>query len=119
MALHNDLGKEGERLALDYLRTKGYQVLEKNYTYLKAEVDIIVLKGNTLIAVEVKTRSSDYFGDPQDFIDPKKIKRLVLAIDHYVLEKDLDVMVRFDIIAILKQKNSVQIEHLKDAFLYF
>ena len=119
MAQHNDLGKKGEKLALDYLIANGYQVLEQNYTYLKAEVDIIVFKENILIAVEVKTRSSDYFGDPQDFIHPKKIKRLVLAIDHYILEKDLDVSVRFDIIAIVKQKKAFQIEHLKDAFLYF
>ena len=119
MAQHYDLGKKGEKLALDYLVANGYQVLEQNYTYLKAEVDIIVFKENILIAVEVKTRSSDYFGDPQDFIHPKKIKRLVLAIDHYVSEKDLDVSVRFDIIAIVKQKKAFQIEHLKDAFLYF
>lgn len=119
MAQHNDLGKEGEKLALDYLLAQGYQILEKNYTYLKAEVDVIALKENTLIAVEVKTRSSDYFGDPQDFIHPKKIKRLLLAIDQYVLEKDLDVTVRFDVIAIVKQKKAFQIEHLKDAFLYF
>ncbi len=119
MAQHNDLGKEGEKLALDYLLAQGYQILEKNYTCLKAEVDVIALKENTLIAVEVKTRSSDYFGDPQDFIHPKKIKRLLLAIDQYVLEKDLDVTVRFDVIAIVKQKKAFQIEHLKDAFLYF
>ena len=119
MAQHNDLGTEGEKLALDYLIANRYEVLEKNYTYLKAEVDIIAFKENTLIAVEVKTRSSGYFGNPQDFIHPKKIQLLVLAIDHYVLEKDLDVAVRFDVIAIVKQKNAFQIEHLKDAFLYF
>ena len=119
MAQHNDLGKQGEKLARDYLRDNGYQILETNYTYLKAEVDIIAFKAHTLVAVEVKTRSSDYFGEPQDFIHPKKIKRLVLAIDHYALEKDLDVTVRFDVIAIVKQKKAFQIEHLKDAFLYF
>jgi len=119
MAQHNELGKEGEEIAIDYLINHGYVLLEKNYRYLKAEVDIIVQKENVVIAVEVKTRSSDYFGDPQDFITPKKIKLMVSALDHYITENDLNVEGRFDIIALLKQKNSIQIEHLKDAFLYF
>jgi putative endonuclease len=119
MAEHNELGKEGEKIALNYLLKNEYQIVEKNYRFLKAEVDIIAQKENILIAVEVKTRSTDYFGDPQDFINTKKIKLLVSAMDHYVIERDLDVVVRFDIIAILKQKNVFQIEHLKDAFLHF
>lgn len=119
MAEHNELGNQGEKLAIDYLLKKGYKIVEKNYRFLKAEVDIIAQREKVLIAVEVKTRSTDYFGNPQDFISPKKIRLLVSAIDNYVLEKDLDVEVRFDIIAIVKQKNAFQIEHLKDAFLHF
>lgn len=119
MAEHNELGKKGEKIAVDFLQKNEYKILEKNYRYLKAEVDIIAEKNNVLVAVEVKTRSSDYFGDPQDFITPKKIKLLVSAIDFYVVEKDLDVEVRFDIIAILINKKGTKLEHLKDAFLYF
>ncbi|WOC41095.1 YraN family protein [Polaribacter sp. HL-MS24] len=119
MASHNELGTKGEQLAIDFLVHKGYTIREKNYRYLKAEVDIIAQKKNILAAIEVKTRSSDYFGNPQDFITPKKIKLLVSAIDHYVVERDLDVSVRFDIIAIIYDKNRHKIEHLKDAFLYF
>jgi len=92
---------------------------ERNYRYLKAEVDIIAQKKDVLAVVEVKTRSTDYFGNPQDFVKPKKIKLLLSAIDNYVVERDLDVEVRFDIIAIIHQKNDIKIEHLKDAFLYF
>ena len=119
MAKHNDLGKTGEQLAVNYLQEKGYKIIRRNFRYLKAEVDIIVKKDNEIIGVEVKTRTSDYFGNPQDFINQKKIKLMVLALDYYVTENDLDVEVRFDIIAIIKQKNAFQIEHLKDAFLYF
>ncbi|MGB1283573.1 MAG: YraN family protein [Polaribacter sp.] len=119
MAEHNELGKKGEQLATNFLIENGYTILEKNYRFQKAEVDIIALKEGILAVVEVKTRSTDYFGNPQDFIKPKKIKLLVSAIDHYVIKRDLDVEVRFDIIAIVKQKNSFKIEHLKDAFLYF
>ena len=119
MAQHNELGKKGEQLAIDYLLENGYTIVEKNYRFQKAEVDIIAQKENVLAVVEVKTRSTDYFGNPQDFVNPKKIKLLVSAIDNYVVEKDLDVEIRFDIIAIIKQKSDFKIEHLKDAFLYF
>ena len=119
MADHNELGKKGEQLAIDFLVKNGHTILEKNYRYLKAEVDIIAQKEDVVIAIEVKTRSSDFFGNPQDFVNPKKIKLLVSAIDNYIVEKNLDVEVRFDIIAIVNQKNNPKIEHIKDAFLYF
>ena len=119
MATHNDLGDKGEQIAIDYLIKNGYKIVERNYRYLKAEVDIIAQKETVLAIVEVKTRSSDYFGNPQDFVNQKKIKLLVSAIDFYVNENDLDVNVRFDIIAILKNKSTFKIEHLEDAFLYF
>lgn len=119
MAHHNDLGKEGEQLAIDHLKQHGYKIIDRNWRFQKAEVDIIAKKENTLAVIEVKTRSSDYFGNPQDFVNPKKIKLLVMAINEYVLSKNLDVDVRFDIIAIIKTKNDLKLEHLKDAFLYF
>ncbi|WP_158839920.1 YraN family protein [Polaribacter sp. L3A8] len=119
MAEHNELGKEGEKLAIKFLLKNGYKILETNYRYLKAEVDIIALKGEILAAVEVKTRSSDYFEEPQDAVKAKKIKLLVSAIDYYVVQRDLDVEVRFDIIAILINKKGTKLEHLEDAFLYF
>jgi putative endonuclease len=119
MAQHNDLGLKGEKLAIEYLEKKGYIIVEKNYRYRKAEVDIIARKDATLVVVEVKTRSSNYFGNPQDFVNPKKIKLLVTAIDDYVVKRDLDVEIRFDIIAILRNKEAYNIHHIKDAFLYF
>ncbi|WP_435261282.1 YraN family protein [Tenacibaculum sp. nBUS_03] len=119
MASHNELGKKGEELAVTFLKDKGYTILEKNYRYQKAEVDIIAKKNNTLSVIEVKTRSTDYFGNPQDFVNPKKIKLLVAAIDNYVVEKDIDIEVQFDIIAILNKNNKVVIQHIEDAFLHF
>lgn len=119
MATHNDLGKKGEAFAISYLQEKEYVILEQNYRYLKAEVDIIAQKGNDLIAVEVKTRSSLSFGNPQDFVNKKKIQLLVKAMDYYVINNDLDVEVRFDIIAIHQAADKMHIEHLEDAFLYF
>lgn len=72
MAEHNELGKLGEELAVDFLQKNGYDILETNWVFQKAEIDIIAQKDNTLVAVEVKTRSSIDFGLPQDFVKPKK-----------------------------------------------
>lgn len=119
MATHNELGKLGEDLAVDYLKKNGYTILNTNWTFQKAEIDIIAKIGNTLAIVEVKTRSSLDFGLPQDFVKPKKIQLLVKAIDAYVNENDLDFEVRFDIIAIHKEGKTFAIEHLTDAFFYF
>ena len=119
MAEHNELGKLGEELAVEFLRKEGYEILETNCTFQKAEIDIIAQKENTLAVVEVKTRSSLEFGLPQDFVKPKKIQLLVKAINEYVVSKDLDIEVRFDIIAVHKENKSFAVEHLKDAFYHF
>jgi putative endonuclease len=119
MAEHNELGKLGEELAVEYLQKNGYAILETNWTFQKAEIDIIAKKENILAIVEVKTRSSLDFGLPQDFVKTKKIQLLVKAVDAYVNEKDLDINVRFDIIAIHKEGKSFTIEHLIDAFYHF
>ena len=119
MAEHNELGKLGEELAVEFLRKNGYEILEPNWTFQKAEIDIIAKKENILAIVEVKTRSSIEFGLPQDFVKPKKIQLLVKAVDAYVIEKDLDIDVRFDIIAIHKEGKSFVMDHLIDAFYHF
>lgn len=119
MASHNELGKLGEELAVDFLQQNGYEILETNWTFQKAEIDIIAQKENVLAIVEVKTRSSIEFGLPQDFVKPKKIQLLVKAVNEYVVSNDLDVEVRFDIIAISKEFNEFHIEHIEEAFYYF
>ena len=119
MAAHNELGKLGEDLAVEYLKKNGYTILDTNWTFQKAEIDIIARTENTLAVIEVKTRSSLDFGLPQDFVKPKKIQLLVKAVDAYVNQKDLDLEVRFDIIAVHKEGKSFAIEHLIDAFFHF
>ena len=119
MADHNELGKLGEELAVEFLQKEGYEILETNWTFQKAEIDIIAQKENTLAVVEVKTRSSLEFGLPQDFVKPKKIQLLVKAVNEYVVSNNLDVDVRFDIIAIHKEGKSFVIEHLINAFYHF
>ena len=119
MADHNDLGKLGEELAAESLQKNGYAILETNWVFQKAEIDILAQKNNTLAVVEVKTRSSIEFGLPQDFVKPKKIQLLVKAVHAYVTENDLDLEVRFDIIAIVLSTEKPQIEHIENAFYHF
>jgi putative endonuclease len=119
MAVHNELGKLGEGLAVEFLQKNGYAILETNWTFQKAEIDIIAQKNTVLAIVEVKTRSSVDFGLPQDFVKPKKIQLLVRAVNEYVVSNDLDVETRFDIIAICKDGEDYKIEHIEDAFYHF
>ena len=119
MADHNELGKLGEEKAVEFLEKAGYEILERNWVFQKAEIDIIARKGEIVAIVEVKTRSSIDFGLPQEFVKPKKIQLLVKAVNEYITINDLDVEVRFDIIAIHKSTNGFVIEHLESAFYHF
>lgn len=119
MAEHNELGKLGEELAVEYLQKEGYKIVETNWVFQKAEIDIIAEKDNILAVVEVKTRSSTDFGLPQEFVKPKKIQLLVKAINEYVIQNDLDTNVRFDIISVTKVVGKYEIVHFIDAFYHF
>lgn len=119
MAEHNELGKLGEELAVEFLQKNGYEILETNWVFQKAEIDIIAQKENTLAIIEVKTRSSVDFGSPQDFVKSKKIQLLVKAVNEYVISNDLDCEIRFDIIAISKEDKNFKMEHIEDAFYHF
>lgn len=116
---HYELGKKGEEIACDFLIEKGFQILCRNYQFRKAEIDVIAQVNDILVVVEVKTRTSDYFGNPQDFINKKKISLLLGAINNYVERNDISLEIRFDVIAIIYRNNNYSIEHIEDAFLFF
>ncbi|MGC1471459.1 MAG: YraN family protein [Psychroserpens sp.] len=119
MANHNELGKKGELLAVDFLLKEGYSIIALNYLYQKAEVDIIAQKEDILAVVEVKTRTSADFGDPQQFLKPKQMQRIIKAVDFFVNDNEMNVEVRFDIIAIVMNKKGTSLEHLENAFYHF
>ncbi|QJP34088.1 YraN family protein [Nonlabens sp. Ci31] len=120
MAEHNDLGDEGEELAALHLLKSGYDILIRNYSFQKGEIDIIARKKDVVIIVEVKTRSTPDFGDPQDFLKKDQIQRLVATANHYVENfVEDEVEVRFDIVAIIKNKAGTKLEHIEDAFYHF
>ncbi len=114
----HELGKIGEDLAVDYLIKKGYQILERNWRSGHKEIDIIALNDDdVLIIVEVKTRKSDDFGEPDIAVGITKQRMLIWAADAYVRYKNLDVDVRFDIISIVISDAEPEIEHIEDAFI--
>jgi len=119
MAQHNELGKKGEQMAVDLLISNGYIIRARNYRFERAEVDILAEKDDILAVVEVKTRATTDFGNPQDFVKLKQIRNLVKAVDAFINETNMDLEVRFDIIAIVKNGQDYSIEHLKDAFYHF
>lgn len=114
-----ELGMEGERKAVEYLKKEGYEILETNWHFHRYEIDIIAKKADVLAIVEVKTRATDYFGDPEDAVDYKKRRRIIESADAYIEERDLDLEVRFDIVAILKTNDSLKLRYIEDAFLSF
>ena len=119
MSKSYDFGQTAENHAALFLQKKGYAVLARNFRYLKAEIDLIVRKENTLVVVEVKARSTLNFGTPASFIGKKKIRLLLQAADYFVQAQDLDVDVRFDIISIFNYQGKWTVEHLENAFYPF
>ena len=116
MAEHNELGQKGEELARKYLMGKGFRILETNYRYGKVEIDIIAEEGDYLVIVEVKTRSSSYYGDPEVFVDKRKQRFLIRAAGKYIMWKNIDKETRFDIVSVLITPTGSNINHIPDAF---
>jgi putative endonuclease len=116
MAEHNDLGRLGEEIAVKYLREKGFTIHETNWRFGKDEIDIIAEKGKFLVIVEVKTRRSSIFGEPEVFVNATKQRFLVRATQVYIERHDVKLEARFDIISIVLNANTKQINHIEDAF---
>lgn len=117
MAEHNKLGKEGEDAAVKYLESHGYVIRHRNWRRGHLELDIVAAKDNTLVIVEVKTRTDDDHQAPQDAVDGLKISRIVRATDAYIKQFGIEQAdLRFDIIAITTANGTFKIEHIEEAF---
>ncbi len=116
MSTHLELGNRGESLAENLLLDKGYKILERNWRFSRAEVDIIAKDGDVLVFVEVKTRSSEIFGKPEESVSTQKEILLKDAASVYMEQIGHEWEIRFDIISILIKGEGYSIEHFKDAF---
>ena len=117
MAIHNELGNEGEIRAQAYLREHGYKIKQTNWHAGKYELDIVAEKDGWLVIVEVKTRSTETFEHPQEAITLRKIKNMVNAAHHYIFQTDWQGETRFDVISVIPKGQNFIIEHTEDAFL--
>lgn len=116
MAKHNELGKQGEQAAVEFLQQHGHKILVQNYRFGKAEVDIISNDGGIVVFTEVKTRSTDYFGYPEESVDKKKRQKLREAAEEYIYQNGILAAIRFDIVSIINLNGKLKIYHIKDAF---
>jgi len=111
-------GRMGEEMAIAYLKKKGFVILDTNWHFQHLELDIVAQDGNTLVFVEVKLRSTAYFGNPEEAISRQKISRLMNAAEAYIFEKDFQGDSRFDVISIITPYGKKpELEYFEDAFL--
>ena len=119
MAEHNDLGKWGEDEAALFLERKGYIILERDWKMGKRDLDIIALTEDqqTLAVVEVKTRKSEDYQEPEEAVNCAKMKNLAVATNAYVKLKKVMQEVRFDIVSVVGTPPCADdIIHIEDAF---
>ena len=117
MAKHHQTGKRGEALAVELLRKKGFSILEQNWRFSRAEVDIIAMAGPVMVFLEVKARRTARFGHPAAFVTPKKRRFLADAAQEYMRAKGHEWAFRFDIISVLFIPGAPPLlEHFEDAF---
>ncbi len=109
-------GKEAEDVAAEYLKSKGYEIVQRNYRHKRSEIDLIVRKDKWLVFVEVKMRSSDKFGYPEEFVDYQKRKNVIFGAEHYTYEHNYNGNMRFDVVAISMRQDVPDIRHFEDAF---
>lgn len=113
---NKEFGQKGEDRAVSFLESKNYKILERNWQASHAEVDIIAFYNNLLVFIEVKTRSYDYFGPPEEFVSKKQQQNLIFAANRYMEKQAYEGELRFDIIAIIMKGGYQKINHIEDAF---
>lgn len=116
MSEHIDLGKKGEKIAYMFLRKKGYEILATNFRFEKTEIDIICRKDKTVVFVEVKTRTDDAHGNPEEAVDTKKQDKIVKTAERFIQVHDMLGDVRFDVISVLLDGKKEKVHHIRDAF---
>lgn len=111
-------GNKGETLAARYLKARGYEIIARNFRHGKAEIDLIVRRRDWVLFVEVKTRHSTDFGEPEDFVLAGQVNRIYDAAEEWIFSNDWKGHIRFDIVSVKigpEPDEEPEIEHLEDA----
>jgi putative endonuclease len=112
-----EIGQRGEEMAVSFLKGLNYQILERNYRCKLGEVDIIARDNDTLVFIEVRTRSSLAFGLPQESINRRKRHQISKVALEFILRKKMkNTPARFDVIAISLEPGKEKVDHIRDAF---
>ncbi len=110
-------GPIGENKAVEFLKAGGYKIIKRNFRAIGIEIDIIAQKENILCFIEVKTRKSNNYGRPEEFVNDKKRKKIITAASLFATKKRYgECYLRFDIISILYKDKSYFIDHIVNAF---
>jgi putative endonuclease len=117
MARHNDLGKQGEALAAEYLMINGHQILFRNWRHSHYEIDIISCKEAILHFIEVKARTGIAFGFPEESVGNKKIDNLMRAGEEFLFQFPEWKRVQYDVLSILISKNNIDYYLIEDVYL--
>lgn len=105
-------GEDAEQLARDFLRQHGYEIIAERYRWRGGEIDLIARDGNVLVFIEVRSRSKELFGLPEETITHKKRQKILLTAQHYLAHHPTNLDVRFDVVAL----SGGQLRLYKDAF---
>lgn len=117
MSENIDIGRKGEKIAKEYLIHLGYEFKSANYRFQHLEIDLIFFDKDTLVFVEVKTRNTTIYGEPYEAVTLTKQKQIIRAANQYILQENLDMEVRFDIVSIiLLENNKYSLKHMIDSF---
>jgi len=117
MSKHNETGINGENIAANFLLNNGYTILHRNWCHGKKEIDVIALKGDLLVFIEIKTRTSFDFGFPEEAVTLKKQSYLKTAAEAFLENNTQFLKIRFDIVSVLLEKGAIkEILHFEDAF---
>jgi putative endonuclease len=116
MAESHSLGEQGEELAAEHLKEKGYKILHRNWKSGKKELDIVAENKDFVVFVEVKTRSENYLSRPNETVSREKQRLMLFAADSYIRIYNVNKESRFDIITIISKGQNFTIEHLENAF---
>lgn len=117
---NKEVGRLGEDIAVRFLEEKGFTILDRNYNFEHAELDIVAYQGRFIVFVEVKTRSSKNYGEPEEAIDENKRKQLLHVAEAWIFERKMEgAPARFDVISVLYPDSpKEEIRHYEEAFWY-
>jgi len=116
MAIQQEIGNKGENIASDYLINSGFKIVERNFRLGKSEIDIIGIEEKVLVFVEVKTRTSSMYGNPEDFVNEAKAAKIIEGAEGYINQINWSGPIRFDIVSVKINAKTIEVKHFKDAF---